>query len=283
MSRTGAPRLMVLASGSAGNCSVLEIPQGGSSIAILIDLGLSPRRTRRHLEEAGIRPDQIRGALLTHPDRDHLHAGWAAGMPAGAEVFLHAGHLEESVQRGVPRAQARTFSGSFEAFGCRIRPVLLEHDQEGVVSYRIDWVSGGEAPASLGFVTDAGRTTSELIDELREVDVLAIESNYCPRMQERSSRPDYLKRRIMGGAGHLSNQEAADAVLRISPSHHVVFLHLSRECNDPERVREIHESADYEWTISQQHLPTRWVDIRRGRASSAPAPAEGATRLSLFG
>src|SRR5204862_3142635 len=90
----------------------------------------------------------------------------------------------------------------------------------------------------------------------------AIESNYCPLLQEESGRPDFLKHRITGGRGHLSNHEAAAAIRRIQPREHVILLHLSRECNEPAIVAALHEGADYTLTITCQFEPTRWVQVR---------------------
>ncbi len=74
-------QLCILASGSAGNCSVLTYGSGLTTRAFLIDAGLSPRRTRTLLADLGLRFDQLDHILVTHFDRDHFHLGWqAAGL-----------------------------------------------------------------------------------------------------------------------------------------------------------------------------------------------------------
>jgi hypothetical protein len=65
----------------------------------------------------------------------------------------------------------------------------------------------------------------------------------------------------MGGRGHLSNEEALEAIHKIQPRDHVVLLHLSRECNDHALVSELHAGADYALTIAEQHRATRWVRV----------------------
>jgi len=105
------------------------------------------------------------------------------------------------------------------------------------VSFRLESDAG-----SVGFATDIGRVSDGLVDLLRGVDLLAIESNYDRGMQLDSARPKFLKDRIMGGRGHLSNEECVEAVRAIAfpdePAQ-VVLIHLSRECNHPEVVREV--------------------------------------------
>ena len=109
------------------------------------------------------------------------------------------------------------------------------------MSFRLETDAG-----SLGFATDIGRASDALVDLLRGVDLLAIESNYDRDMQLGSARPKFLKDRIMGGRGHLSNEECVEAVRAIAfpdePSQ-VVLLHLSRDCNHPDAVRALWDRA----------------------------------------
>jgi hypothetical protein len=107
------------------------------------------------------------------------------------------------------------------------------------------------------------------------VDVLAVESNYCPRMQLASNRPQFLKDRIMGGAGHLSNQQSARLVRQVSPASHVVLLHLSLLCNTPKVALQAHDwtqDADAPaCTVANWDAPTAWIDIKPAPAGTRPA------------
>lgn len=276
--------LCVLASGSAGNCSVLALRRRGLARAVLLDLGLSPRRTFRLLAEMGLGPHQLDAALVTHLDHDHLHAGWRTQMPPHARVHMHAAHADRTP---AGRWSLAAFDAGFALDpDLHAHPYLMSHDEQGVATFRLEFtgdLAPGRSRAALGFATDVGHVHTGLIDHFRAhdpVDVLAIESNYCPAMQHASARPEFLKQRIMGGRGHLSNQEALSAVLQIEPREHVVLLHLSRECNDPAAVSALHAGADYALTITSQLQPSRWVRIgspeprtSRPPASLAPRPA----------
>lgn len=248
--------LRVLASGSAGNCTLLRA--GGSTL--LIDAGLSPRRTRAMLAESGLTLENLDGVLLTHLDRDHFHAGWPKALPDALPVYLHREHEAEARRRGLRRAACRPFHTAITPTDnlCAFA-LLCAHDDVGTVSFRFEFTGG----ASLGFATDLGRVTDALAEHLDSVDVLAIESNYCPRMQAQSDRPEFLKRRVTGGNGHLSNHEALGFIEDVSPRDHVVLLHLSRECNDPTLVESLHAGRRYALTIANQHEPTRWISIGR--------------------
>lgn len=297
-----SPRVLlrVLASGSTGNCSVLVFEARGVRRVCLIDLGLSPKQTFRVLAGMGIRADQIDDAILTHLDHDHAKTGWRQGLPPHARLHVHRSHAGEARRMGLRDGLAKftVFEEDFDLTpGVRVRPIIMSHDDEGVVAFRFDLDGFGGSDdepasaepasaeptnaepsnagvrASLGFATDLGCVTSDLVEHLYAVDVLAIESNYCPRRQMASSRPDYLKNRIMGGRGHLSNELALEAIHGIEPREHVVLLHLSRECNCPEQVRAMHEGADYALTISEPFTPTRWVRVcptMREAARSTP-------------
>jgi len=156
-------------------------------------------------------------------------------------------------------------------------PQLAAHDALGTSVFRVEIQGAG----SLGFATDLGRITDATVEHLAGVDVLAIESNYCPELQRRSGRPAFLQQRITGGSGHLSNHEAADAIARIAPTRAVVMLHLSRQCNRPSLVSELHASAMQEVWIASATDPTRWIEVRR--ADPAPrAPVETALVLDLY-
>lgn len=277
--------LCVLASGSSGNCSALVTPgrDGARRTVTLIDLGLSPRRTRKDLAQRGIDLDEVSSIVLTHLDSDHCHAGWPAALAkgaTGATLRIHRRHLGRAERAGLlnfrtdPFDQSLSLSGSL---GARVE--LLAHDSLGVACFR--FISGD---THIGYATDCGRVTPGLIALMRGVDCLAIESNYCPDLQERSPRPRFLKDRIMGGSGHLSNQLSADAVRRIGPREHLVLLHLSRQCNSPELAAIEHEHPGVIRTITDQFVPSPWVRISGSPRPNAESFLEPVVeQRSLFG
>lgn len=262
-SATQAPALCVLASGSSGNCTVLR----AAETTLLIDAGLSPRRTRNHLADIGMTLSQIDGILLTHLDSDHYHIGWAKALPDHLPVYLHREHLAEARRRGFKRGTYRPFHRSLTpADGLHVAAMLCDHDDTGTASFRFEFACG----ASLGFATDLGRVTDTLAQHLACVDVLAIESNYCPELQALSDRPEFLKRRVTGGRGHLSNHETVSLIEDVSPRDHVVLLHLSRECNNPTLVKRLHADTPYRLTITRQDKPTSWIRIIPAPPGSTP-------------
>src|SRR5262245_33578124 len=261
--------LCVLSSSSRGNCSVLALESAGHRRVVLIDAGLSPRRTRRLLAEVGLTRVPIDAILLTHLDSDHFYPTWLGALADEASIHLHRRHRGRARREGLLRRRTEVFDEAFDlAPGVVVHPRLLEHDSLGVAVFRFEFT---ESRRSLGFATDVGRPTRELVSHLSGVDVLAIESNYCPVLEEASDRPRFLKDRIMGGSGHLSNQQCRQAIAAIAPRERVVLLHLSPQCNRPALARAEHAEGRYELVISSMNRPTPWIPLTwPGAPAGAP-------------
>ncbi len=251
----------MLASSSGGNCSALRVQrQNGAASLILIDLGLSPRRTRTYLAQAGLADTPIAAMVLTHLDVDHAYPGWVGKVPPEVRVHMHRRHLGRGERDGfIFRTGVEPFDEAFEPVpGVVFRPMLAGHDSLGVAVFRVEFP---ECSASLGYATDVGRPSDALAAHLRGVDVLAVESNYCPRLQLESDRPQFLKNRIMGGNGHLSNEQCLELTRRVLPRREVVLLHLSRQCNEPLLAASYHAGSPYRLSVAAHDGPIAGVPV----------------------
>ena len=252
-------RLSVLSSSSAGNSTVLEVSAAPRPRLVLIDAGLSPRATRAHLTSLGASDRDLAAVVLTHLDRDHFNAGWLRYLRRGVPIWLHRSHAGRATRDGLLYRKSELFDDAFEPVpGLKFSATVLSHDDLGVAVFR---VTLGGSNRSLGYATDVGHPTPTLFSHLADVDVLAIESNYCPRLQVASGRPAFLQQRIMGGSGHLSNQQSADAVSRIGVRERAILLHLSRQCNTPEIAAMAHRAHGVPITIARHDEPTPWLDL----------------------
>jgi phosphoribosyl 1,2-cyclic phosphodiesterase len=253
--------LRVLASSSSGNCSLLIRGSGATRRLTLIDAGISPRRTSRLLAEMGLRMDQIDDVLFTHLDRDHAYPSWAKALPGHAKFRIHRAHRARAHRMGLLTRKTYIFDDETPiefAGGVTAHATRASHDSLGVALFRFH-ARGCDTPV-LGYATDIGRATQRVIDHLASVRTLAIESNYCPEMQADSGRPAFLIDRITNGGGHLSNEESAEAVGAIAPTGPTVLLHLSRQCNTPERARAAHAG---EPLLAHHERPTDEIPITR--------------------
>ncbi|MCE9620301.1 MAG: MBL fold metallo-hydrolase [Planctomycetes bacterium] len=262
-------RLRILASGSSGNAAILSLrPRNAAPIHAIIDLGLSPRKLCGALAAEGISPAEVSAILLTHADADHLHSGWSQRWPfEKARVIARGPHHRAIRGGGIRESFLFEPNGGWRAPGAELKPIELPHDQAGSTGFRIS-LDG----ASLGWATDLGRVPPEALEFFAGVDALCIESNYDTHLQRQSSRPDFLKQRIMGGRGHLSNHETLEAVLHLHRRHplrQVVLLHLSAQCNNPALVRSLWSERAPELAaelqVATQAAPLPWLAVGETR------------------
>ena len=197
-------------------------------------------------------------------------------------------HMGRARRIGLLYARCEPFEDEFEpAPGVGMTTMMHAHDDLGVAIFRCSIALPGRSLATLGYATDLGHVCSGLIDHLHRVDTLAIESNYCPVMQQNSGRPIYLQRRIMGGSGHLSNEQSAMAVARIEPREHLVLLHLSQECNEPAIAMGHHRRfgdgcSTRRCVVSSQLEPTPWIAVRGDGRPAQPRVCVRHTQPKLF-
>ena len=140
---------------------------------------------------------------------------------------------------------------------------MAAHDAGGTVAYVME-----HDGRRLGWATDLGRVTDGLVSHLAGANVLAIESNYDPGLQRASGRPSFLVRRIMGGRGHLSNEQSLRAVCAIaarSSLDRIVALHLSRQCNGRHIIEALYQQRaprlSSRLVLSDAHEPTPMIEI----------------------
>lgn len=240
----------VLASGSSGNASLIEL--GG--FGVLIDVGLGPRQLSKRLAEAGASWHHVHAVLLTHIHGDHWNERTFMHLRRqGIPLFCHAEHqnwLGQESQAFHDLHRAGLVHNYQEQGDLRLSHALrctaipIRHDGGVTCGFRFE----GEADFfgqrwSLGYATDLGSWEDGLVGALANVDVLALEFNHDVDMEMSSGRSPQLIARVLGDAGHLSNLQAAELVSRIvgcsEPGRlrHLVQLHLSRECNRPALAR----------------------------------------------
>lgn len=287
-------QMTVLASGSAGNATLLQV--GG--FGLLIDAGLGPRQLAERFQAAGLSWAQVDALALTHTHSDHWNDRTLAHLlRRRAPLYCHAGHEEHlrawSPSFGLLVASdlVRTFE-PHEPFslapGLTCRPLPVRHDGGPTFGFRFEAAPdlfGGTC--QLAYLADLGCWDEELADHLADVDLLALEFNHDVAMEYASGRSMRLIRRVLGDDGHLSNEQAADllrAVLqRSTPGRlrHVVQLHLSADCNRPLLAAQAAQAAltahqhDAEIHTARQDEPLPTLSVAPTAAPRARRPARG--------
>lgn len=276
-----APILRILGSGSTGNGAILDLVDGaGRPRHLLLDLGLGPLTIQRRAAACGhaFDPEAVIGAVVTHADSDHLRPSWSRTLHhRGWPVHAVPSHHEDLVRAGVPAGSLRPLADGGRATslfdGVEATAAIAPHDDHGTATIRIS-IGTGRTSTTLGWATDLGRVTPPVERVLDGCDTIAMESNYDPDLQAASDRPPYLKQRITGGHGHLSNRESLDAVVALAAGrlpNAIVLLHLSRDCNHPELVERL-------WRGRAPHLHPR-VRIAHHERPLDPIPLRPATTI----
>lgn len=233
--------MCILGSGSSGNSALLVSEQA----RVLIDAGFSARRLDKLLRAAGERLEAIDAVFLTHEHGDHVGGVESLRKFEHLRFFANAA-TARAVQAGLsyrPAWQIFETGSSFRFRDLEVRSFAVPHDAHDPVGFRFACGHPDDlfSPRrSLGWITDLGHAPAHMHEHLRDCEVLAVESNHCPRMlQADVRRPWSTKQRISGRHGHLSNEAARDLLAAIaSPTWQRVYLtHLSRECNTPDAVQ----------------------------------------------
>lgn len=264
-------RFISLGSGSSGNSYFLWTESGG----ILIDAGLAFRVLKTHLHTLGIKPEQIQAVLITHDHADHIKSvGRLATefeIPIYATELVHQGIARNyCVSPRVPAERKVYFEKNkpFVIGDFKITPFDVPHDSTDCVGYRIDV---GQVRFTL--ITDIGHITEEVQQEVGVANYLVLESNHDNEMLKAGPYPAYLKSRISGPTGHLSNREAAELLSQYAtPSlRHVWFCHLSEENNHPELVRKTADAilrnvgivpgADFKVDVLKRKVPSEVFEL----------------------
>lgn len=226
-------RCIVLASGSKGNCAIIE----GASGTLLIDAGLSARELFRRMVSSGLDPEAIDAILVTHEHGDHIRGLDVTARKLDVPVFATEGTLRDflgfrKVSKKPLVHNTCRYNEEFAVGDFCIEPFATSHDAQEPCGYIIR-----DGDCRIGYCTDTGIMTPAMHALLRPCDGIVLESNHCPDMLANGPYPESLKRRIRSKHGHLSNQAAAECLRGFGKDvPRVVLAHLSEINNTPEKA-----------------------------------------------
>ncbi len=235
-------RFALLGSGSEGNGLVV---QTGQSV-VLMDCGFSVAETTARLSRLGLEPSRLSGIVVTHEHSDHISGVTRLARQHGIPVWMTHGtlraHLSQTGRLGQPGRLNQSDElpdvteidphAAFHIGEVQVHPYIVPHDAAEPVQY----VFGGDGMPRLGVLTDAGCATPHIEAMLHGCDALVLECNHDEAMLANGDYPYFLKQRVGGRLGHLSNAEAARLLSRLDTSRlkHIAAAHLSSKNNTPE-------------------------------------------------
>lgn len=230
-------RLCSIASGSSGNC----IYAGSDNTHLLIDTGISKKRVEDGLKKLDLSPTDISGILITHEHVDHIQGLGvfsrkykvpiyaSRGTIEGIKDYKYLGKMPENIYHEIQKDVAFTI-GDIE-----IHPFHISHDANDPTGYRME-----QGNSAIAVATDLGVYDQYTVDHLKNLNAILLEANHDVHMLEVGPYPYYLKQRVMGEQGHLSNELSGRLLCDIlhKDLKYVVLGHLSKENNYPELAYE---------------------------------------------
>ncbi|NQU47131.1 MAG: MBL fold metallo-hydrolase [Planctomycetes bacterium] len=229
--------IILLASGSTGNCALIRAGQGTDQVVVALDCGIAQRTGRQRAMDVGLSLTSVDAVLLSHAHSDHSKNVVAVAARAEAPLYAHKlvpdqrRHSGEA-ERKRRKVELRPFLAdqSFDIGPLKVTPIELPHD--AVPTHGFIFEADGQ---KAGFFTDLGTTVPLADGVLDGMESLVLEFNYCPEMLRNGPYPRILQHRISAGLGHISNHQAADLLRECCPKslRRLTLAHLSKKNNRP--------------------------------------------------
>lgn len=220
-----------LISGSSGNCSLVS----DGNTTLLVDCGLSQKMLESHLAAIGISPDSLSAVLITHEHSDHIKGAGVVSKKYGLPVFATEETFLSMKNCGISENKMQYISPEkdFQIGTIAIKPFSIPHDAVNPVGYSFFYDN-----QKLSIATDIGKMNDSVLENIKGSIAVILESNHDLDMLKYGRYPIYLKQRILGNFGHLSNIDAAKTALELvkSGTKHIMLGHLSKENNTPQKA-----------------------------------------------
>lgn len=229
-------RTISLQSGSNGNCIYVE----ADGVQLLFDAGISGRQAQQRLAGRGLDVRHVDGLLVSHDHRDHSRCLGIYQRKFGLPVYVTAKTLEASARRNalgnIEDVRCFTAGTVLHFAAVSVETIATPHDGVDGVAFVVD-----DGRRRLGILTDLGHVFTGLDTLIGSLDAVFMESNYDLQMLLEGPYPEFLKTRIQGPGGHLSNFEAAELLAAVGTRLQWACLaHLSEQNNDPKLALRTH-------------------------------------------
>lgn len=276
-------RIASLNSGSNGNCYYVAY----AGEAVLVDVGISCKEVEKRMARIGLSMKDVKAIFISHEHSDHIRGVEVLSKKYQLPVYITPATLRNS--RLVIREELQYTFGSdlpVQIGNLQVRPFSKRHDAADPYSFVVSANN-----IHIGVFTDIGSCCDNVTRHFKECHAVFLEANYDQEMLETGMYPYYLKKRISGGHGHLSNHEALELFNTHRSEHisHLILSHLSKDNNSPELVKQLFEkhAGQTKITVASRHYETEVYEITHGVAdvsglSQARAQLYGSTQTKLF-
>ena len=231
---------------------------------MLIDTGITLKETEKRMARLGLAMETVKAIFITHEHSDHI-----TGLPGISKkyqlpVYITGSTLSNS-KVPVEKHLIRSFSIKEPVTVGRlsVKAFSKVHDAIDPHSFMVS-----QDHIRIGILTDIGHSCKDVIEHFRICHAVFLESNYCEDMLANGRYPFFLKQRISGGQGHLSNREALDLFIthRASYLSHLILSHLSSNNNKPELVNRLflEKAGQVQIIVASRYQETSIFHIEKG-------------------
>jgi phosphoribosyl 1,2-cyclic phosphodiesterase len=230
-------KLISLQSGSNGNCIYVQ----ARGVRLMFDAGISGSQAQQRLDGHGQNIAQVDALLISHNHSDHARSMGIFQRKFGLPIHVTRPTLaaaRASMQLGdLPEVHHFTAGSTLDFGTVQVETIPTPHDGVDGVAFVVD-----DGRSRLGILTDLGHVFSRLQQLIGTLDAVLLESNYDPAMLASGPYPAFLKQRIAGSGGHLSNGEAANLLSSVATGRlrWACLGHLSEQNNTPELALRTH-------------------------------------------
>lgn len=224
-------RFRSLGSGSSGNATVVEAATGQRFLRLLVDCGLGPRILAQRLALAGLSVQDLDAIFITHEHGDHVGCAPQLAARHGLPIWMSEGTWRGCGQPELSSLLRFAADGEPIDLGdLQVLPFAVPHDAREPLQLRCS-----DGDRHLGILTDLGHAPESVQRRLLGCQSLLLECNHDSQLLSASAYPGFLKRRVGGDLGHLSNQQSAALAQALGGGLRKVLAgHLSRQNNRPE-------------------------------------------------
>ena len=250
-------RSFALATGSSGNCYYIESESG---VKILVDIGLSFKRTKEILAQRGVDISDIDYVFITHEHSDHCCGLANFAKQVDAKICMTKGTFSAL---NLDLDNCRIVK-NHEVVLCRDVKVFVvskSHDSCDAVSYVF------ENGVKIGIFTDLGYVSDEIKHILKTLDVIYFEVSYCDEIIAKRNLGYLYVNRLVSDIGHLCTEESAKVLSEVCNSNQkIVLAHISKNANTYEnayiKVKSFLEKCEVfpQILVSFQDEPTDWLE-----------------------
>ena len=255
-------RFRSLGSGSAGNATLVETG-GLIPFRLLVDCGLGSRQLALRLAESDLQPKDIDAVFITHEHGDHVGCVRALALRHRIPIWMSRG---THAAMGLPDFDGLLHTAAdgkaIDLGSLEVLPFAVPHDAREPLQ-----LSCTDGSAKLGILTDLGHATPHVLAHLHSCQALLLESNHDTDLLNQSAYPPFLKRRVGGDLGHLSNAAAAEIACALMHDglKHLVAAHLSARNNRPDLVRQVLSDAlgcnNADIVVADARSGTPWLQV----------------------